>query len=270
MGPLMDRGLIWPAENPLWGEQLPELLITTGRRAAAVGKFIKQQLAGKGHLCKHIQILNPKDQASHYDLLLTPEHDQVQGPNTCSFRGSLHPYDRDWHNNQSTHEAPEPPFISLLLGNPGNWYWNGPFSNELKQIREAFPDDPLFFCGSPRLSRHQQAHISQLMQPSDASWFSADDGPNPYLQLLAHSKKLFVTADSINMMNECLSCPTPRSLLAVQRLPSARHQRFVNANQHQFSAHADLQPDTALEDPVSQLLSQTLLQELIRQAKKSS
>ena len=43
-----------------------------------------------------VQILDPRIDPRHWDLVVVPEHDRVRGPNVVNLLGSLHPVDDAW------------------------------------------------------------------------------------------------------------------------------------------------------------------------------
>jgi mitochondrial fission protein ELM1 len=262
--PWMNRGIRWNTQGPDWLSQHPELIITTGRRAAAVGRFVTKQLRRTQLSCHHIQVLNPHNHPAHYDLLLVPEHDLIRGPRVLPFRGSIHPYTRHWHR-QRQDTAGFGQCLALLLGQPGERYWRTDFPAELHAIRKAFPGVPAYVCGSPRLDPTVREGIKSALVPGDQAWFSDADGSNPYLSLLSHAHKLFVTADSINMVNECLASPRPGSLLALNTPLSSRHQRFIDQVAGYFCALEELQSRPIPQDSIDQILQHPKLLELIRQ-----
>ena len=74
--PGFGKNIIWKNSSKPDIKNLPDIIITTGRRMAAIGKHFKR----KYHL-KHVQILNPKDSPKNYDVLICPEHDNVTAKN---------------------------------------------------------------------------------------------------------------------------------------------------------------------------------------------
>ncbi len=229
--PKFGLALSWIGNRPEL-ENPPELIITAGRKAAAVGKQIKTQLLQAKVNCKHIQILNPKDNSQKYDLLLVPEHDQLTGPNIINFTGSIHPYDNCWFKQNSPDSRC---YMAILIGSPNAHYMSEQFSNDIKHIRNSFPNTPLYFCGSPRLLKTAKDQIRILATGNDRIWLDQSDGINPYEKLLSDAKKFFITSDSINMINECCQSQMPVSILADSFPPSPKHRRFIESIQDRIN-----------------------------------
>ena len=261
--PGFKKGLTFLNQQPN-ANQPPQIIITTGRKAAAVGKFTTQKLRKEGKQIKHIQILNPKDSHGNYDLLLIPEHDKVNGGNIVTYKGSLHPYSPQWFQAARIKYSEYDLTVAVLLGNPSTEYFNHNFKHDLDKIRAIYPHQALMICGSPRLSDEVQSKIKTLLKPNDHYWFNQHDGPNPYPQILIQAKHIFVTADSINMMNECAGSNSALTLLATDFVPSNKHQRFINSLQHRWQGFANNE-HTIKPSPyvVDNILNHTKLQNLI-------
>lgn len=222
--PQFEKAINWSSTPPI--EQPPELIITTGRKAAAVGKYCKSLLKSKHIKCKHLQILNPKDNLKKYDWVLVPEHDEVTGPNVITFQGSIHPYDHQWFSQDKDESFSH--FLAIFLGNPPKKYFKQQFAEDIATIRTHFNNNSLYFCGSPRLDENIKKQIYGMVNHNDKVWLNENDGVNPYQSLLKNAKKLFVTADSINMINEACASSVPVSILGINYLMSPKHQRFIN------------------------------------------
>ncbi len=205
----------------------PDLIITTGRKAAAVGKHFKHLLTRQNHPCKHIQILNPKDNLDKYDWVLIPEHDNIKGTNVINFVGSIHPYDQQWFKQDKDDTFSQ--YLAIFIGNPQKKYFESKFAEEIRIIHKHFKETPLYFCGSPRLDMENKEIISSLARSQDKVWLNKTDGPNPYESLLKNAKKIFVTSDSINMINEPCASSVPVSILAKDYPPSPKHRRFFDS-----------------------------------------
>ncbi len=233
--PGFHAGLRWLDGKPQFSTP-PEVIITTGRQAAAVGKYVCQRYRQQQQTISHIQILNPKDNPANYQWLLLPKHDGRQGDNIIPFTGSIHPYDAAWFEQKSSGRSPQAGPIAVLLGHPAKAYFKQQLVTDLKQIKAAHDRQPLLICGSPRLPDNEQKRIKQWLQSGDRSWFNANDGDNPYQTILSSAQHIYVTADSINMMNECAASNAQVSLLAEQWVQSQKHQRFIQSLAARWSA----------------------------------
>ncbi len=230
--PGFQYGYQWQSQKPDFNHP-PQLIISTGRKAAAVGKYIAQRYRKAAIELKHIQILNPKDRANKYDMLLIPEHDQITGPNIITFTGSIHPFSPHWFETTEK-TATQKQTIAVIIGNPANDYLHQGLPMELEKIRQLYPAQTISVCGSPRLNPTALNRIKTLLKTDDTYWFNQQDGANPYQALLKQAKHLFVTADSINMMNECASSPVRVSLLAQKYVRNPKHLRYIQSLSHRW------------------------------------
>ncbi|WP_029561634.1 ELM1/GtrOC1 family putative glycosyltransferase, partial [Xanthomonas oryzae] len=71
-------------------QQPPALAIGCGRQAALATRLLR----GRGS--RSVQILDPRLDPRHWDLLVVPEHDALRGGNVLTLLGSLHPVDDAW------------------------------------------------------------------------------------------------------------------------------------------------------------------------------
>lgn len=243
------------AQKIHWQQQAPDLqnppqiIISCGRQAAAVGRAFKKRLNN----VKHLQILNPKGNLSAYDLLLLPEHDAVSPPNSLQFTGSLHNISRSWLDQQTFDKPLKKPLLAVFLGAPNDQYWQLQWGEDWQMIKQNFSEYHKFICGSPRLKKHTQKLIRETITDAQI-WFSERDGANPYLQLLSQGDKFFVTSDSINMINESLCTQQAVSLLANQGL-GHRHRQFItDVSPYLTDFNQKQAPSNKLKNPIKELL----------------
>lgn len=259
MIPQFQSSLTWAGSAPKIN-QSPDVIIATGRKAAAVGKFYRDQIQKQNQNCQLIQILNPKDKLSKYDLVLIPEHDAIKGPNVINFLGSIHPYGDQWYSHQNTEFSS---YIAVILGNPDNSYFESEFIQEMAHIRSHFPNNPLFFCGSPRMHQLTKEKVLAEMQNQDKIWLDESDGSNPYLALLRSAFKLCVSADSINMISESCQSQAPVSILAKSMTPSAKHQKFIQSIEARLCALDSVTVGKPVDYALDQIMQHRLIHSIL-------
>lgn len=219
--PRFGKNIVWENQTPDISNP-PDAIITCGRRMAAIGKYYKRQLH-----CKHIQILNPTDNPKKYDILVCPEHDEVNGKNVITSKGSLHNISME---SLAKIKCSGPvkgtlDTICLLLGNPAKGFFKELEQLE-EQIKQSYPEHDLHVCGSRRTPKKYYSAIKNTFSTAKSIWLTEIDGDNPYLKLLACSESIIVTADSINMVSE--ACATDKCVIAIaQNYISPKHKRFI-------------------------------------------
>lgn len=247
----------------LLGETDSDFIITTGRRMAGAARWLRKN---QNTQAQYIQILNPGHHFKDFDVVLLPEHDQVQHAKVISFRGNLHPFDQAWFSAHRQVNNTHKPHVAIFIGNPGDNYFKQQFSDDLNRIRSLFDDARIHLCGSPRLKPKTQRFIQSLIKADEQLWLNPTDGDNPYRFLLANTDKIFVTADSINMMNEAGASEAALTLLACEFIRSKKHQRFIHSINHRLCAFDCLDKARRLPDPVQQLLQNSDLLERLELA----
>ncbi len=269
--PGFHKGLTWRQDKKPQFASPPEVIITTGRIAAAVGKFVSQRFRFQGIQVKHIQILNPKDAAKNYDVLLLPEHDQKSGPNIVTYSGSIHPFDAQWFTQEAHKQVQNTFATALVIGNPPKEYFKQQLSADLKRIRHANHNHSLMVCGSPRLANAHTKLLKSLLKENDQFWFSDADGVNPYQDILRQSRHIYVTADSINMMNECAASSAQVTLLATPWIKSPKHKRFIHALKQRWSDFENSIPPVGTTPyALSQIIQNEMFQKLLNSPTSSN
>ncbi|AFC84967.1 putative nucleoside-diphosphate-sugar epimerase [Frateuria aurantia DSM 6220] len=215
----------------------PQLVIGCGRQAAAVTRWLR--LRGQGR-CKAIQILDPGIAPHHWDLVITPAHDNLRGARVLNPLGSLHPVDDRWlaegRRCWPALGLTGSPRIGLLLGGPRRGV-----AIDIDYVQNLFRQIQLHLLGDRGsvwvlCSRRTPPELQALARRWTAThaglcWTRPEDGANPYQGVLAWADRLVVTPDSVNMLSEACATGRPvHALLPVVPLPS-RLAKFVEALQ---------------------------------------
>jgi mitochondrial fission protein ELM1 len=190
----------------------PALAIGCGRRAALATRLLRERGS------RVVQVLHPRLDPSHWDLVVAPEHDGRRGANVITLCGSLHPVDADWlaaARAQFAHFAalPGPRTVVLLGGRtPAVRFDRGAFEVMAAKLEHwlATEGGSLIVLGS----RRTPALIAGLARSYWADtpgqrWFDASDGDNPYAGALAWADRFVVSPDSVNMVSEACATAAP-------------------------------------------------------------
>lgn len=209
----------------------PALAIGCGRQAA----LATRRLRGAG--ARAVQVLDPRIDPMHWDLVIAPEHDGLRGANVLTLLGSLNPVDDLWlatarSDFAAIGQLPRP-LTSVLLGGPS---------------AHAVLNEASFDALAPRLEtilkrdggsllitasrRTPPAAVGRLRARLGALpgllWSGIDDGPNPYAGLLAWADRIVCTADSVNMLSEACATNVPVFVVDAASV-SGRPRQFVDA-----------------------------------------
>jgi mitochondrial fission protein ELM1 len=190
----------------------PALAIGCGRLAALATR--QARAAG----ARVVQILSPRLAPRHWDLVIAPRHDRLQGDNVLSLLGSLNPVDDRWLAAARTRWpdlAPlDAPRTAVLLGGPTA---ATRFDREALQAMCARLEGTLaqeggtlLLCGSRRTPRAWADTLrARFGGGAHRLWFEARDGDNFYEGALAWAQRLVVTPDSVNMLSEACATALP-------------------------------------------------------------
>ena len=208
----------------------PELAIGCGRQAALATRLLRRAGA------QAVQILDPRIDPAHWDLVVAPEHDHLQGDNVVQLLGSLHPVDDAWlsrgREDFPALAALPAPRTVLLLGGPTR---HAPFdaaavSALLDRLLSRRREEGGSLLAT--LSRRTPPDLARLLQARaaefDLLWTGASDTPNPYPGLLGWADRIVCSPDSVNMVSEACATTAPVHVFGHAR-SDARPRRFLDA-----------------------------------------
>lgn len=208
----------------------PKLAIGCGRQAALATRLLRARGS------KVVQILDPRIDPRHWDVVVAPEHDGLRGDNVVTMLGSLHPVDDLWlaqarHGFPSMAALPSP-HIVLLAGGPTRHVAlsDAGFASLLRQLVQRAQDEGGSF--SAVASRRTPERWRDALVQVDAGvpgirWRDERDGDNPYAGLLGHAQRIVCTPDSVNMLSEAAATLAPVFAWAPEAV-SGRPHLFVD------------------------------------------
>lgn len=195
----------------------PRLAIGCGRQAALATRLLRERGA------KTVQILDPRIDPGHWDIVVAPEHDRLRGPNVVALLGSLNPVDDAWLAQSREHFAtfadlPQPRTAVLLGGDSAHARFDrAAFDALAAQLDAALTRDGGSVLATA--SRRTDAQVADALQRRYATvpgvvWRNEADGENPYPGLLAWADRIVCTPDSVNMLSE--ACATRASVFVFE------------------------------------------------------
>lgn len=190
----------------------PVMAIGCGRRAALATRLLRDRGA------RVVQILHPRIDPRHWDLVVAPEHDGLAGANVLTLCGSLNPVDDTWLAQARTARpalaALPSPRTTVLLGGATAAV---AFDDDAFATLAATLDRWLARDGGSLIvvgSRRTPASLAALARGHWAAspglrWFDDGDGENPYAAALAFADRIVVSPDSVNMVSEAAATAVP-------------------------------------------------------------
>lgn len=207
----------------------PAIAIGCGRQAALATRLAGQRGA------RTVQILDPRTDPRHWDLVVVPEHDALRGDNVLVARGSLHPVDDAWlADARDAHPAlgalPGPRTAVLLGGDSRHGRFDVAAFSALADRLDAIvarDGGSLLLTASRRTSTDvREAMRARYAGRAARVWIDDRDGPNPYAGMLGWADRIVCSSDSVNMLSEACATRAPVFVFAPGPLDGAP-QRFV-------------------------------------------
>lgn len=209
----------WPGAERAYGEAFtatlappPHIAIGCGRQAALATRLLRARGA------KTVQILDPRLDPKHWDLVVVPEHDPLRGPNVIPMLGSLHPVDDAWLARARIEfatfaELPRP-INAILLGGMSKHARFDPMAFEVLASKLeavlAREGGSVLLTASRRTPKQLRDALKHRYDDTPGViWRSAEDGPNPYPGLLAWADRIICSPDSVNMISEACATRAP-------------------------------------------------------------
>jgi mitochondrial fission protein ELM1 len=259
--PLGGRLALPARQRQLFAPPWPQVAIGCGRAAALFTRLLRPLSEGQ---CYTVQILDPRIDPTHWDTVVSPQHDRLDGPNVLHPLGSLNSIDDEWLADgrdacPQFAELPQPR-VGVLLGGPRQGITlDVDYARELiarlleLQRREG---GSLLVLGSRRTSAALVDVFRRALKGVPGLvWAGPDDGRNPYPGVLGWADRLVVTPDSVNMLSEACAVGCPVQTFFTAPLPAkiARfHQSLRRAGRlHDLDEPAPTGPMPPLRETAS-------------------
>lgn len=221
-GVFRDRALIAP-DDP------PRVIVSCGRQGSAASLALKRRF-GNRVFTVHIQ--DPKLPNRLFDLIVTPAHDGLTGPNVIHSFGAVHHISparlQEARERGPTGEMAKlgSQFVGVALGGPNRYYgFTRDDITRLIGLLERLTSRtgiPLAIVPSRRTPPQAVAQLADRFAERHFVWHGA--GENPYLTVLALASHLVVTGDSVSMVSEAAA--TCRPLYVYHLTERRRARRF--------------------------------------------
>ena len=236
---LKARWMLDPSSDPVEpgpGEAWPDLWIATGRATLPLSVTVRARSGSKTFV---VQTQDPRWRNAAYDLVVTPAHDGLSGPNVLSITGSPHRVTTDRLAEGAVDFAdrlgPLPGTrVAVLIGGRSRAF-------DLTEVHAADLADriaaaveaaggSLMLTFSRRTPAAARAVMTERLKHLPGLIWDGE-GPNPYFAFLNFADHILVTEDSANMAAEAASTGTPVHILPM--IPLKPADKFARL-------HADL------------------------------
>jgi hypothetical protein len=199
----------------------PDIAIGCGRSAALLTRMLRDLSNGD---CYCVQILDPRIDPRHWDAVVAPRHDQLEGANVLHTLGSLNPVDDAWlasgREAFRDFEALPRPRVALLVGGPRRGIeFDGHLSQRLIECVHAVAQGGSVLATASRRTPPEFASRMRDALADAPGIFWNGEGTNPYPGLLGWADRIVGTPDSVNMLSEACATGVPVHTVATAPLP---------------------------------------------------
>lgn len=206
----------------------PDLIISCGRHAVGPALWVRSR--GEGHSF-HIHVEHPRVDPRRFDLIASPKHDGLEGPNVIPVMGSLHRVTPQKLSAAAADLAPKlahlpHPRVAVLIGGNNSVYRltdaiTDRLAERLRRLTRDFGAS-LLVTASRRTGQAAESRLRSRLSGLPCEFWDGT-GDNPYLGYLGAADAIIVTCDSVNMASE--ACSTGQPVYVVD-LESRRDSKF--------------------------------------------
>lgn len=211
----------------------PKLIISSGRRPAALAVHLKHVFKGK---TKIIQIMRPNISPEEFEMIILPQHDTFNKilPNIVRVIGALSNVKKKLIDSDYQMKLMYPEikaYIALLIGGSSKkftfTYENGKQLADLcAQISENH-SLPLFITFSRRTPENVKEIFRNLFHFPSIIYDPVDEGENPYPTMIGSAEYIITTCDSVSMCSEVAATGRPIYVYCPENFKAKKHRFFL-------------------------------------------
>jgi hypothetical protein len=214
-------------------QELPAIVISSGRRTAALASYLKKLSGGK---LKIIQIMRPDINPGKFALIILPQHDAFTQtlPNVIRIIGALNGIQKKLPlaATEFTKNHPDlEKFIAVILGGSNKkWDFNLANAELLSDKINLLAQNhsmPLFISFSRRTPLHVKKLFREKFHWPHIIYDPAESSPNPYPGMIAKASYIITTADSISMCSEAAATGKPLYVFMPENFYLKKHKFFI-------------------------------------------
>ena len=205
-----------------------DVIISCGRKSVIPSIYLKNT-ANKKVFNIHIQ--DPKVNLNHFDFIVAPEHDGIEGQNVISTKGAIHYLTESEINENKDYlnsfiKKDERKIWALIMGGPTKYYDYS--TKNMKHIFTALykllkkHDFQLVVIPSMRTPINTIHYAKEFFGENHTIIMDVDK--KAYLSALAISENIVVTCDSSSMISEAALTGKPIYIASI--LPKKNDKRF--------------------------------------------
>ena len=194
----------------------PDLLIASGRKAAAPALAVRRASAGRTFT---VCVQDPRLQPDRFDAVVAPQHDGLSGANVIATVGAPTRVTRkrlaEAHARFAALVEDLPrPRVAVLVGGSSRAHRLTPeiaqrLADQLRTLAET-TGCGLMVTTSRRTGAANAARLRHALAGTPHRFYAPGGaGENPYFGFLAHADQIVVTGDSVTMASEAAAAGRP-------------------------------------------------------------
>ena len=225
--------------RPPW----PDVVIGCGRLTVPLVMAIARQARGAGTgtgNCFTVQLQDPRVDPGHYDLVVPPRHDHLDGPNVFQTTGAVHRVtaarlETGADSFRAALDHLPHPRIAVLIGGSNKYYRLTPavmrqLADRLKGLTTMHGAGLMVTTSRRTGVENEKALRAALADTATVFWDG--QGDNPYFAYLGLADEIVVTCDSVSMCSEAASTGKPVHVVQLEG-GSAKFNEFHANMRHQ-------------------------------------
>mgnify|MGYP001393266521 FL=1 len=203
-----------------------KVIISCGRKSVIPSIALKKRL-GKEIFTIHVQ--DPKVSLKHFDLIISPEHDNIKGDNVLTTRGAIHYLTKKEIKDNSNYldiKKEKRKLVAFIIGGPNKYYdYNDQAIQQLfTKIKTLFTPDKYKIIIVPSY-RTPEKIIKNAYDTFNFNHLVIKTvDKKAYLSALSLADILVVTCDSTSMISEAAITGKPVYIATMK--PNKNNRRF--------------------------------------------
>ena len=204
-----------------------KVIISCGRKSVIPSIALKKRLGGEIFT---IHIQDPKVSFKHFDLIISPEHDNIKGDNVINTKGAIHYLTKkeikENSNYLDVNLDKKKQIVSFIIGGPNKYY---DYSDQelhklFTKVKTLFTPDKFKMVIIPSYRTPEEVIKKAFDAFSSNHHVVKTVDKKAYLSSLAIADFMIVTCDSTSMISE--AAVTGKPVYIAMMKPKKRNARF--------------------------------------------
>jgi len=203
-----------------------KIIISCGRKSVIPSIALKKRF---GREIFNIHIQDPKVSLEHFDLVISPEHDDIRGKNVINTRGSIHYLTKKEildNENYLDLDLKKKKFVTFVIGGPNKYYdYNDEQIHTMfNKVKTLFTPDKFKIVVIPSYRTPEEVIKKAYNTFSINHHVIKKIDKKAYLSSLSQSDYTIVTCDSTSMISE--AAVTGKPVYMAMMKPKKSIRRF--------------------------------------------